>query len=49
VRVAVYLSDYVEGWELEGIVVLLEAGRLQEVADEVHEFMASLPSNTNDP
>jgi Family of unknown function (DUF6228) len=49
VRVAVYLSDYVEGWKLEGIAVLLEAGRLQEVADEMHEFMASLPSNTNDP
>ena len=44
VNVAVTLRDYEEGWELQGIEIILELGRLDAISHEALRFLQSLPS-----
>jgi hypothetical protein len=42
VWIHVYLKNYVEDWEVNGLLVRLEAGRLEEVRREAAAFFGAL-------
>lgn len=45
VGVAVTLRDIEEGWKLEDIDIVLEAGRLDALSRDVQRFVEALPSS----